>query len=62
MPDIAMCRDQQCPQRGTCFRQRAEPSGHRQTYLSRSPRNGDQCHDYIQVTSGDAVVPEEAST
>ena len=37
MPDISMCRGEDCPKRGSCYRYTATPSSYNQSYFSSSP-------------------------
>lgn len=39
MPDIAMCKDEECPLNKTCYRYQADPDEDRQSYFAHSPRN-----------------------
>jgi hypothetical protein len=45
MVDISMCQDTECPMRAKCYRYRAAPSDHWQSYMI-MPRKGDQCNYY----------------
>ena len=38
MPDITMCKDDECPSRKDCYRFMAEPNPRRQSYFAESPR------------------------
>jgi len=51
-PDICMCRDDTCPKRGGCYRYRAEPYKHWQSYFVSSPRDGDDCKRYWRMDNG----------
>ncbi len=55
MPDISMCRDQECPSRETCFRFVATPSPFLQTYgaFGRRP-NEAKCDHYWPATTAEA--------
>lgn len=37
MPDITMCPGGDCPKRNRCYRYKAEPNEHRQSYFSGLP-------------------------
>ncbi len=39
MPDITMCRDEECVKRATCYRFVAKPSEYWQSWFTESPRN-----------------------
>ncbi len=51
MPDITMCSDETCPMKMECYRYRAIPDKHMQTYFLDSPRKGDEC-DYFTSIKG----------
>jgi len=50
MPDISMCKDEDCPSRLKCFRFTATPNEHRQYYMNfNNVRNGqDKCEYFIE--------------
>lgn len=69
MPDIAMCKNTECPLRHTCYRSPAsgtEPNPYRQSYGSYSPRwvgdsdHGDEsgwvCDHYWPTKEGEEQV------
>ena len=47
MPDITMCRDNECSRFAKCYRAQATPNPYRQSYFLNSPRKGSEC-DYFQ--------------
>lgn len=53
MPDITMCRGTGCEKAQECFRHRAAPNPHRQSYFSREPldENGD-CKYFAPIQPG----------
>ena len=57
MPDITMCNDIDCPQRGSCYRFLAEPNPYRQSYFALSPRKMDGCDYYskLEETNEDRI-------
>jgi hypothetical protein len=48
MPDITMCRDEECPFNKTCFRFTSKPSNY-QSYFKISPRKNNECEYYYGV-------------
>ena len=46
MPDIALCPDETCPKKETCYRFFAKPDKYWQSYFTKSPRVGDKCEHY----------------
>lgn len=51
MPDISMCRNEQCLAKEKCYRYMAKPS-QRQAYMDFRPTDdGDECEDFIQALS-----------
>jgi len=49
MPDIAMCNDDSCPMKKTCYRFVAVPNEFRQSYFTESPRKGDDCEYFERI-------------
>lgn len=45
MPDVLLCRNEDCQQRATCYRYRAIPSNH-QSYGEFYPMGDGTCADY----------------
>lgn len=48
MPDIALCMNHKCPEKGTCYRYQATPSPNMQTYGC-FEWGEDGCDYYIDV-------------
>ena len=48
MPDITMCRGDDCPKRETCYRFTAIPDQYWQSWFVETPeyKNG-ECHEYL---------------
>ncbi len=46
MPDITMCDDEKCHLKKICYRFRAIPNEHRQSYFLQTPRKDYEC-DYF---------------
>jgi hypothetical protein len=44
-----MCKGDGCTQRDQCFRFRAKPDKHRQSYFMDVPGSGDECHHFMPV-------------
>lgn len=67
MPDIAMCHGDGCPRKHACYRQRAIPTPHRQSYFLTPPvRSDGTCAHFTALRAGDALavaepVPEDPS-
>ncbi len=49
MPDITMCKDNDCPIREKCYRYTAPPSKYRQSYFMESPREDGKCDYQMEV-------------
>ena len=59
MPDIAMCDDPECVQRNQCYRFRAVPDSHRQSYFAATPRHiDDTCTEMLPIFVDDRLTPE----
>ena len=43
MADITMCKDKECKLISMCYRFKANPSEHRQSYFGKSPRKKNKC-------------------
>jgi hypothetical protein len=54
MPDISMCKGDDCPQKEDCYRFTATPSEFRQAYLRESPYSMDGCQ-YFMYNSLDNI-------
>ncbi len=59
MPDISMCDDEKCHLKNKCYRFRAIPSEHRQSYFLQSPRKDYECDYFCQIEKGDKLNPEK---
>ena len=46
MPDITMCKDEQCPKKEQCHRFTAKPDEYAQSYFMQTPRKGKECVYY----------------
>ncbi len=60
MPDITMCKDTECGQRMQCYRFRAIPNEHRQSYFAgvvRMYEADDSCEYYLIVRPNDTLTP-----
>lgn len=59
MPDISMCSYTPCPKRSGCYRYRAIPNEHRQSYFMGKPPHGEdgECHHFAPVRERDRLVP-----
>jgi hypothetical protein len=49
MADIAMCKQQDCEKKDTCYRYIATPNKHYQSYLWFDPRNRKDSEEYCPV-------------
>jgi hypothetical protein len=58
MPDITMCKGENCPKKETCYRYRAIPSEHRQSYFVTSPIKDDVCEYYWKIEKTDRLREE----
>jgi hypothetical protein len=47
MPDISMCKNEECPNKNTCFRYRAKPNPYRQSYFL--DHNHEDCKEFISI-------------
>ena len=45
MPDITMCKGEDCPQKESCYRYTAVPDIY-QSYFVEPPNDGEKCNDY----------------
>lgn len=58
MPDISMCANQQCPSKDKCYRFRAIPSEHRQSYMAFAPPpRRKTCDDFIRIRTDHRLKP-----
>lgn len=49
MPDISMCLDHLCPKKEECYRYKAKPNFHWQTYSSFRHIDKDGCKDFVPL-------------
>lgn len=49
MPDITMCKGNDCQLKQNCYRYKAEPSKYYQTYFSKEPNDGLECKYYWEI-------------
>lgn len=57
MPDIAMCSDDKCPSRASCYRFVAVPSKHLQTWgRFQRPADAEKCAHYWPLDRPDVSV------
>jgi hypothetical protein len=49
MPDISMCTNDECPLNKTCYRYRATPNPHRQSYAGFKPDENGECEYYWEI-------------
>jgi len=60
MPDITMCHGEGCAIKNLCYRHRAIPSEHRQSYFAESPIKSDfKCDYFWQVEKTDRLNAKE---
>jgi len=58
MPDIAMCPGNECSKKSACYRYRAVPTPHRQSYLITPPMKPDgSCDLFLELRRGDQLTP-----
>lgn len=57
MPDITMCKDDECPSAENCYRFIATPSKVWQSYFAKSPRTPDapRCLYFMDTSVNDRV-------
>ena len=56
MPDISMCQNQDCKLKETCYRFKAVPNEHRQSYSDFKPDKDGNCKYYWEVRKGHRIV------
>lgn len=57
MPDIAMCKGDDCPRKAECYRHRAVPTPRRQSYFAKPPLHADgSCTDFLSLRKGDRLA------
>jgi len=49
MPDITMCRNTKCILKEKCYRFKAKPNPHRQSYSSFTPDKRDRCDGFVKI-------------
>lgn len=59
MPDIAMCSNKTCPSRNSCYRFRAVPSEHQQSYMAFEPQGKSCCVDFMPIRGRPVAVNEK---
>ena len=59
MPDITMCRNEECNRRNECYRFVAKPSL-RQSYCL-FPEQGDECKYFVKIEAGDEIRKESTN-
>lgn len=53
MPDISMCRNEDCPSKKKCFRYMATPNPYGQYYSSFEVKKGrKKCDDFMKIENG----------
>jgi len=58
MPDISLCSNQFCPSKDKCYRFRAMPNTHRQSYASFKPEEGKKkCDHFMGILGSDDLQP-----
>jgi hypothetical protein len=58
MPDITMCVGGSCPLKNDCYRFRALPSPHRQSFFMNVPYSKDQCMGYWPLDRASGPITE----
>ena len=48
MADITMCKDEDCPRRANCYRFMAHFGEYQSVWVG-SPREGEECKEYMQL-------------
>jgi hypothetical protein len=60
MPDISMCPGGECPKRHDCYRYRAIPNGHRQSYFTTPPYamlpGTDDCDEFWPLSRASTLI------
>ena len=46
MPDITICKGEECPVKETCYRYTAKPNEYRQSYFTETPYKDGRCTHY----------------
>lgn len=55
MSDITMCRGESCSIKDECYRYRAEPNIHRQSWFARSPMENKNCRYKVNIAPSDLI-------
>ena len=50
MPDISLCKNNNCTLRVNCFRFLAEPNEYRQSYGSFEPNENNECSNFVDFS------------
>ena len=50
MPDITMCKGNDCPLKENCYRYKAKPCEY-QSYFMEAPYKDDDCSHYLEMSS-----------
>jgi hypothetical protein len=56
MPDIAMCRGDDCPRKRECYRHRAVPTMRRQSIMPPPVRADGSCDSFLELRKGDVLT------
>lgn len=56
MPDICMCKDEECPKKNECYRYTAIPSEFMQVYFSVSPRKDEVCEYFYPIKKRKTLI------
>ncbi len=51
MPDISMCKNNQCPSKNKCFRYMAIANPHRQSYAGFTVDMNDRCSSFVNINN-----------
>lgn len=57
MPDISMCRNEQCPKHKYCYRFNATPDRHMQAYADFKPDDKGNCDAFWKMESQAVKTP-----
>lgn len=58
MPDITMCKGEECPLKEQCLRYRATPSYFRQSYFLAPPYDEGKCSEFVKFIEKRACIKE----
>ena len=56
MPDISMCANMTCPLKEDCYRFKAVPNPHRQSYAGFKPDEEGKCDHFCKIKKGDRII------